>query len=104
MTGPWSRSQESWQRERGVARAVTTGVKLKATAYAVAHPGTRRADTNGRPPDQTAGLRGSVRVNRSTGVWLAANPRVNAWDENPQRFIWTKTCEQIIDSLARVLQ
>jgi transposase/transcriptional regulator with XRE-family HTH domain len=29
---------------------------------------------------------------------------VKAWNENPQPFIWTKTAEQILDSLARLLQ
>jgi transposase len=29
---------------------------------------------------------------------------VNAWNENPKPFIWTKTAEQILQSLARFLQ
>jgi transposase/transcriptional regulator with XRE-family HTH domain len=29
---------------------------------------------------------------------------IKAWNENPQPFIWTKTAEQILESLARLLQ
>ena len=29
---------------------------------------------------------------------------VTAWNENPKPFIWTKTAEQILQSLARLLQ
>jgi hypothetical protein len=30
--------------------------------------------------------------------------RVAAWNENPKPFIWTKTAEQILESLSRLLQ
>ncbi|MGH9249631.1 MAG: IS630 family transposase, partial [Acidimicrobiales bacterium] len=29
---------------------------------------------------------------------------VKAWNDNPKPFIWTKTAEQILGSLARLLQ
>jgi transposase len=29
---------------------------------------------------------------------------VAAWNENPRPFIWTKTAEQILESLSRLLQ
>ncbi|MCA1671631.1 MAG: IS630 family transposase, partial [Actinobacteria bacterium] len=29
---------------------------------------------------------------------------VKAWNENPKPFIWTKTAEQILDSLGRLLK
>jgi len=29
---------------------------------------------------------------------------VTAWNQNPKPFIWTKTAEQILDSLKRLLQ
>jgi len=29
---------------------------------------------------------------------------VAAWNENPKPFIWTKTAEQILESLARLIQ
>jgi len=29
---------------------------------------------------------------------------VKAWNKNPKQFVWTKTAEQILDSLARLLQ
>ena len=29
---------------------------------------------------------------------------VNAWNQNPKPFIWTKTAEQILDSIARLLK
>jgi transposase len=28
---------------------------------------------------------------------------VNAWNDNPRPFIWTKTAEQILESLARLI-
>ena len=30
--------------------------------------------------------------------------RVKAWNEDPKPFVWTKTAEQILESLARLLQ
>jgi hypothetical protein len=29
---------------------------------------------------------------------------VKAWNENPKPFIWTKSAEQILDSLGRLIQ
>ena len=29
---------------------------------------------------------------------------VSAWNDNPKPFVWTKTAEQILESLARLLQ
>jgi hypothetical protein len=29
---------------------------------------------------------------------------VNAWNENPRPFVWTKTAEQILESIARLLK
>jgi hypothetical protein len=29
---------------------------------------------------------------------------VNAWNDSPKPFIWTKTAEQILESLGRLLQ
>ncbi|MBF9336856.1 IS630 family transposase, partial [Microbacterium lacticum] len=29
---------------------------------------------------------------------------VKAWNENPKPFIWTKTADQILESLGRLLQ
>ena len=29
---------------------------------------------------------------------------VEAWNENPQPFIWTKTAEEILDAIARYLK
>jgi len=55
------------------------------------------ADVDERVVERRSGA--ACRRSRTT----SAN-RVQAWNENPKPFIWTKTAELILESLARLLQ
>jgi hypothetical protein len=48
-----------------------------------------RSDAAARRPQQRAGLEADIRA------WIGD------WNQHPRPFIWTKTAEEILDSLAR---
>ena len=65
-------------------------------------PGSTRS--NGSSPSSPATC-SSAAITTASKPWSGTSvPWVKAWNDNPKPFVWTKTADQILESLARLLQ